>query len=86
MLQEQIYKPSNQGTLKQVKKAFKRTGLVKKYVTLSQTQFKWYDTLEELRTDNYHGCVKLPFIYEADKMSAIETDASFRLGVTLYDN
>ena len=82
---EQIYKPSNQGTLRLVKRAFKKTDMVKRYVTLSQIHIKWYDTLEEMRSDHFHGCVKLPFIYEVVKMSAIETDASFRLGVSFYE-
>lgn len=38
-----------------------------------------------MRNDNYRGCVKLPFIYEVIRMSAIDKDTSFRLGVSLYE-
>ena len=39
-----------------------------------------------MREDNFHGAVKLPFIYEVVKMSMFGTDASFRLGVSLYED
>ena len=59
--------------------------MVSKYVTLSQTHLKWFDTAEELSHDKYHGAVKLPFIFEVVKMSLDGSDASFRLGVSLYE-
>ena len=77
---EEIMKPSNQGKMKS---KIRKTIMVKKWVTLSQTHLKWYNTEDELRFDKYSGAVKLPFIFEVVKFSLKEKEDSFRLGVSL---
>ena len=75
-------KPSNQGKMKS---KIRKTNMVRKWVTLSQTHLKWFNTEDELRGDNYSGAVKLPFIFEVDKFTVKNKCDSFRLGVSLYE-
>ena len=75
-------KPSNQGKMKS---KIRKTNMVRKWVTLSQTHLKWYNTEDELRADRYSGAVKLTFIFEVANVTVQDTDNSFRLGVSLYE-
>ena len=75
-------KPSNQGKMKS---KIRKTIMVRKWVTLSQTHLKWYNTKDLLDHDKYSGLVKLTFIFEVSNVTVKDTDDSFRLGVSLYE-
>ena len=68
-----------------MKSKIRKTNMVRKWVTLSQTHLKWYNTEDELRADRYSGAVKLTFIFEVANVTVQDTDNSFRLGVSLYE-
>lgn len=68
-----------------MKSKIRKTNMVHKWVTLSQTQLKWYNTEDDLRSDRYSGAVKLTFIFEVGNATVQNTENSFRLGVSLYE-
>lgn len=69
-----------------IKKQFRETKLVDKFVTLTQFCMKWYQTESEMYEDKARGCIDLRYIYEVVPLKIKDDRPSFRLGVSQHTN